>query len=369
MKKIIFLQSKFPVENQALFQLLYRWKTYREKLKTEDAQADIWIFTLKHFPIESEKLLNEFSLNLIENAKQKTWFFSRLKALREVVVTNKDGITLVCGDNQLDLLIAVGLKLFSVHSIRIQIQFHGDIYSFRTNSGFYGLLRVCLSRVAIHIADSIRVVSKFQFQDINQISSDNRNKLVLAPIPIDFSRVSRISKFIQYDVAFIGRLHVERGISDLIEILTLLFIHKPEIKVVIVGDGPLRHKIEKKLSDWIIDSKISILGFLSVEQIREIYASTKILISTAPHEGYGLTVREAVLSNVCVIARESKGVLEAQQSFPSSIQTYRNCKHAVDLIKLQLEKPRIALKDEFIIDQLNSDEKSLNRLVSSWLLN
>jgi glycosyltransferase involved in cell wall biosynthesis len=366
MKKVIFIQSKLPNKEQAFLQLILRWNAYGELLRNQTTPADIWIFTPKPLSIEARDQVKATSLRLFPSVEKGASFTMRLRALYREISKSQETVTLVCGDNQQSLLIALVAKILIGDLIRVQIQFHGDTYTFRSASGIQGLFRVGLSRVGIHFADSIRIVSKFQADEIIRFSPRSEIKLVLAPIPVDFSRVARVSILNKFDIAFIGRLHSERGILELIAILSKLLTEKPGIRVVIVGDGPLRKKIESDLAPWISDSTVSILGFLSGEEIRKIYASSRLLISTAPQEGYGLTLREAALSRVRVIAHESKGVVEAQEFFPAGIETYSSIDEAINLIRERLDEPREQLDTEMGPMQIESDLKGLNRLINSW---
>jgi glycosyltransferase involved in cell wall biosynthesis len=179
--------------------------------------------------------------------------------------------------------------------------------------------------------------------------------------------VSENPKDLIYDIAFIGRLHTERGITELIEIINLIKNRRPSTTIVIVGDGPLKGEIEVELNKWLEDSSISMRGFLPADEILDIYASTKILISTAPHEGYGLTLREAALSNLYVVARESKGALETKLIFPSRIDTFSDSDEAVRLICDGLNNPNFAGSTDAFAAQLASDNQGLQRLAKSWV--
>jgi glycosyltransferase involved in cell wall biosynthesis len=178
-----------------------------------------------------------------------------------------------------------------------------------------------------------------------------------------------VSSDYKIDVVFIGRLHAERGIRDLIGIVKLLKARRPEITVMIVGEGPLRNEFEVEFAPWIKDSTISMPGFLSGSEILEIYSKSKVLLSTAPREGYGLTLREAVLSNVYVVARESKGALEAQSAFPTAIETYIKINEAAELIFSNLGKPKLKPTPEYSLRQVQMDAEGVNRLTQSWLKN
>lgn len=367
MKKVIFVQSKLPTEERSLLPIVLRWKSYGELLRQRATPADIWVFTPKALPVEAQNLIKISSLQFFPLVEKAESFGMRLRALHREIKGGGEKVTLVCGDMQLSLLIALILKVVCGKLLHLQIQFHGDIYTYRLFSGIKGIARATLSRLGIRLADSIRIVSKFQADEIIRISSSARKKLVLAQIPIDFSRVAEVPKSVQFDIAFIGRLHPERGIFELIVILKKLLTEMPETSIVIVGDGPLRGIIESELKPWANHSNISILGYLSGKEIQNIYASTKILLSTAPKEGYGLTLREAALSNIFVIAHKSKGALEAQESYGSGIETYSSTEEAVVLIKRRISDIKMPLDSRIAARQLKSDAEGIERLLDSWV--
>ncbi len=367
MKKIIFLQSKLPTDIIALSQIANRWNSYGEFLQKQDGDAQLLIFTPKPLGTVIQEVLVSGFIKQFPFVEKKTKSFSRLNALRKQIQTDKSPVILVCGDNQVSLILALILRVFLGKLIRIQIQFHGDTYSFHSNKGIQGFARVILSRLGIAMADSIRVVSKFQFEEINGICKSAQKRIILAPIPIDFSRVAMTTKQIRFDVAFIGRFHSERGISDLVKIVKLLKLRRPDARIVIVGKGPLEKKIKREFLPWLKDSTISMPGFLPETEILDIYSSTRVLISTAPKEGYGLTLREAALSNVYVVARESKGSLETKELFPARIETFLTVDVAVAMIENQLGLPFHDKPIEEIAFQLKADEEGLNRLIKSWV--
>ena len=110
-------------------------------------------------------------------------------------------------------------------------------------------------------------------------------------------------------------------------------------------------------------------GYLSGNQIHDVYSETKVLISTAPREGYGLTLREAALSQVLVIARQSKGACEAQNSYPEQIKTFSTLNEAVTLVQESLNQKINSATSGQIDAQMQLDSESLIRLINSWLDN
>jgi glycosyltransferase involved in cell wall biosynthesis len=369
MNRVIFLQSKLPDDMQALQQIANRWISYGEVLQKQGSREALWVVTPYPLNELSRNILVSKFISNFQSVEQYNSVFGRFNALQKIIRSEKIVTTLVCGDNQLSLILALALKIWLKPLVRIQIQFHGDTYSFKFNKGARGFLRVCLSRLGIAFADSIRIVSQFQADEIRLISKSAGERFVLAPIPIDFSKVATKSSDVRYELTFVGRLHPERGISDLIKIIESLKDKRPSTTVVIVGEGSLKNEIKQKFENWIQDSTITMLGFLSSDEIREIYASSKVLVSTAPTEGYGLTLREAALSNVHVVARESKGSLGAKASFPSRIETFANIDEAVLLIQTHLDIQSFRDSSSDISSQTKADAQGLDRLIKSWIKN
>ena len=94
-------------------------------------------------------------------------------------------------------------------------------------------------------------------------------------------------------VGFVGRLAQEKRVSDLAAIA-----NDPNLKLVIVGDGPHRKKLEQQLPN------ATFLGFKSGEELAEIYASFDLFIHPGPRETFCQAVQEALASGVpCVVPK------------------------------------------------------------------
>lgn len=327
----------------------------------------ITLFTTKPLSPQDSSILISKVVRQISGIESTSRSIFRIKRLFLEILTSRVRHTLVCGDNNMSLLIALSLKLIMNSRVDVQVQFHGDIYSFNRNKSLLGFARVFSSRVGIICADSIRIVSEFQKRDISQISKAAEEKFILAPIPIDWNRIPSERMRLEIDIAFIGRFHSERGIDELLEILKLVKKAKPETRILIAGDGPLLNQIKNQMYPWIEDSTCLMPGFLDAIQIRKIYATSRILLSTAPHEGYGLTIREAALSGMRVVARRSDGVNAACFSYPNSIQTYEGIQGALELLLQEAHFESIFDADQYIKEQVTADHEGLVRLTRSWL--
>jgi len=97
-------------------------------------------------------------------------------------------------------------------------------------------------------------------------------------------------------VGFVGRLAQEKRVSDL-----KVLQSNPNIQLVIVGDGPHRHKLEQQLPSALF------LGFKSGEELAQIYASFDLFIHPGPNETFCQAVQEALASGIPSIVPRTGG--------------------------------------------------------------
>ena len=106
----------------------------------------------------------------------------------------------------------------------------------------------------------------------------------------------------QLIIGFVGRLAREKQIERLKGLCRM-----PHIKVVIVGDGPMRAKLERELQGAIF------MGFKSGEELSKLYASFDVFVHTGQDETFCQAVQEALASGVPVVAPASGGPLDLVQ--------------------------------------------------------
>jgi glycosyltransferase involved in cell wall biosynthesis len=290
-------------------------------------------------------------------------------SLFRLLKTTERSFTLICGDNQLSLIVSVICRRLFGEKVSIQCQFHGDVYTPLSNPGLRGLARVASSRFAFRQADSIRIVSEFQEAEIRCISPNVKAKFIVSPIPIDYSKIpkQRAAEII-YDVAVVGRLHAERGIDQAILILKEIMNLASKTKIVFVGEGEYSDSLYRELTTEIESGSVVLLGALTGERLRDIYASSKVLLSAAPREGYGLTLREACLSGMVVVANNSEGAQEAGRNFLTGYELFDSVQEAAIKVLRSVERfSESANRAELIRVQKGKDDENLKRLIESWV--
>ena len=364
MKEVLFFQSRFPSSRLALETLLGRWEAYACELEVMYGIKSISIFA----PFKTIEDSNRYPhLSFVGKSKSMV---GKLWSLAFLVKSSEKPFTFICGDNQFSLIVSVIYRWLFPEKVSIQCQFHGDLYTPMGNPGPKGLLRVLSSRFAFRQADSLRIVSEFQESEIRSIAPNLDAKFIASPIPIDYSKIPKErSAEMTYDVAVVGRLHEERGIDKAISIIKEVTTLKGQARVVFVGEGKYLPSIYHELADEIASGAVVLLGALSGENLRDIYASSKILLSAAPQEGYGLALREACLSGMFVVARNSAGAREAGRDFPGSFIFYDSVQEAVRKILHEIDSfSQRNDRTEMVQIQKLRDGKNLRKLLESWVI-
>jgi phosphatidylinositol alpha 1,6-mannosyltransferase len=103
-------------------------------------------------------------------------------------------------------------------------------------------------------------------------------------------------------VGYSGRLAPEKRLS-LLEHLKGL----PGVEVVVIGDGPSRASLERKLP-WC-----RFLGYQSGDELARTVASLDVFVHTGPHETFCQAIQEALAAGVPVVAPASGGPLDLIQ--------------------------------------------------------
>ena len=110
---------------------------------------------------------------------------------------------------------------------------------------------------------------------------------------------------------WLSRVHRYKGIWTALEAFEKFSKLHPEVKLYVVGDGPLL----KKLPSWIkthgLDGRVELTGFVSAARKYELLSSSLALLQTSFKEGWGLTVMEAAQLCKTTIASDVPGLCDS----------------------------------------------------------
>ena len=158
--------------------------------------------------------------------------------------------------------------------------------------------------------DYFVLVSKDLTKFYSEKLKDKKVKCVYIPNSINFFPQEK-AKLETENLISIGRLSHEKGYLDLIDIFKELHQKYPDSKSNIIGDGPDRKKIEKKIRDNKLEDYIILHGFQEKEYINKYLEKSSVYIMTSYTESFGLVLLEAFAYGIpCVAYSSAEGANE-----------------------------------------------------------
>ncbi len=110
---------------------------------------------------------------------------------------------------------------------------------------------------------------------------------------------------------WLSRVHRYKGIWTALESFEIFSKSHPEVKLFIVGDGPLLKKLPAWLKTHGLEGKVELTGFVSASRKYELLSSSLALLQTSYKEGWGLTVMEAAQLCRTTIASDVPGLRDS----------------------------------------------------------
>jgi glycosyltransferase involved in cell wall biosynthesis len=276
---------------------------------------------------------------------------------------------LISGDLVIGLLAALLFQSLSRSTLPIQVSIHGLLIN-NGHSEVQKLRRIVqklLLRIFLPKVQSVRVVSNFLVSPLALDYKLDQKKFLVAPIPFEKYPEFSIRDFSSISLGIVGRLHPERNLTESLKIVENVLDISTISKIYIIGDGPLRGLLQSWKLGMIHADKVEILGSIahseSIDRLQEIH----ILISSAHSEGYGLAIREALISGSVVIARNNEGTREVLRDFGRGIFLYDEVSEAISIIQdLASGKLAPSICYDGIKIQQKIDVESLRSLATSW---
>lgn len=259
-------------------------------------------------------------------------------------------------------------KLLGIKTIFIVANTLSYIFKF-VNISFLKI-HFLLHKIVLMRADIVVCISKGVRKDLEGYFHFSKNRLMVLYDGIDIQHVRLLShkkinsKFINilasanYIVSF-GRLDERKNISSLLYVFKQILKTSPDLKLVIIGRGEEKEKLESLVTNLNIKNNIIFLGFLDNPYPYIKFA--KAFIFTSHYEGFGLTIIEAMACGVPIISVDCphgpREILEGDIT-NKSIPLSKPFEAKYGILTPQLNsKKNIKLMANQIINLLNNKEK------------
>jgi glycosyltransferase involved in cell wall biosynthesis len=199
--------------------------------------------------------------------------------------------------------------------------------------------------------------SKFTAEQFIKLFKISKEKIKIIPEGVDLEKFNRnvdtsdINEKLgnERKILFVGNLHPNKGVHLLIKSFALVKSKINDVKLVIVGDGPLKHYLINLTKRLSLEKDVIFTGFVSDEALPKYYASCDIFASASVLEGFGLIFLEAMALGKPIVAFNLASIPEVVGSAGILINEINREKFAnaiIELLKneeLYKEKSQIAL--------------------------
>ena len=111
-------------------------------------------------------------------------------------------------------------------------------------------------------------------------------------------------------VLFFGRLSYEKSIDYIIKAFALMLKKMPDLKLMIVGDGPERKKLEKLTDNLKIKDNVIFTGFLYKKELATALQANDIFLTACKNETRPLSILEAMATGLPLVMVREKGLVD-----------------------------------------------------------
>jgi len=188
-------------------------------------------------------------------------------------------------------------------------------------------------------ATAIRVVNQKQTPEFLIKSGVDKEKIkYISSAYIDLGTFKPMGLEKKYDIVFAGRLTKNKGIMLLLKAIKKIENQKPNIKMIIVGTGPLEKKIKNFIKQNQLGNNIEFAGWLpSMEDVAKVYNQSKVFVMPSFNEGGPRVNLEAMACNVAVITSEVGLMVDIIKDNENGLFINWNSKDIADKIMFLLE--------------------------------
>lgn len=153
-----------------------------------------------------------------------------------------------------------------------------------------------VERSMLALTDRFITVSHKTERDLQAIKTTDKSHVV--PNGIDLKQITDVNPAeTEFELLFTGRLIKEKKVDLLLRSLPEVLRTYPDIKCMVVGDGPERSRLEGLCIELELTATVEFAGFMEgYNELIGIMKSSEVLVLPSEREGFGMVVVEA---NAC----------------------------------------------------------------------
>lgn len=138
-------------------------------------------------------------------------------------------------------------------------------------------------------------------------------------------------------LVYVGRVAHEKNIGFLLDVLAHAIKTRPDLLLVIAGEGPARASLMKRVKHSGLENNVLFVGYLSRKQeLADCYAAGDAFVFASNTETQGLVLLEAMQAGTPVVTTAVMGTAEIMQDGRGGLVAKENVEDFADKIDLLL---------------------------------
>lgn len=152
-------------------------------------------------------------------------------------------------------------------------------------------------------AKRVRVINQKQTPEFLIRAGVSKDKIIYIPaFYIDLDTFKPMDSEKKYDLVFAARLEKNKGIQLLLEAVSNIKIQIPDIKLLVIGSGPLKKELLDFIDQNDLKDNVFFSGWLATSlDVAGAYRSAKVFVNPSYNEGGPRVVLEAMACGVPVV--------------------------------------------------------------------
>ncbi len=155
-----------------------------------------------------------------------------------------------------------------------------------------------------------------------------------------------------FTIVCVGTLHEVKGQSVLVDACAILAESQVSFRCLIVGDGPDRRMLERRIAEAGLDGRVELTGSLTQDRVAELVGSADVLAAPSvptrkgKREGIPVVLMEALSCGVPAVASDLSGIPELVEDGVSGLLVPPGDAAALASALIELERDP-ALRERF----------------------
>lgn len=220
---------------------------------------------------------------------------------------------LISGHDHANIVASLAGKL-SLSDTKIAVGIHSLRSQKKRNDGRlnYSPTHSILTPFSYYLANFILPVSRAASEELNDGRLIDEDKIHVIPNPVDIDTILSSDYPPNHPwfsnnriILGVGRLVPDKGYDDLIRAFDILSDNMNDLRLVLLGDGFSREELESLAGDFDLYNKIDFVGY--VHNPYPYICSADLLVQPSRHEGFSMTLVEAMACGTPVVATDCPG--------------------------------------------------------------